>query len=260
MISARHAKGNVRMDQVDIELLCQVHEDIDHLRNASRPPFANDTPRRLANELRRLLIEGQLQAAWKMLGNPRSPVIRANKMHDFVKRNNSFAISLGATLNGEMKIGGFMSGEGEFSKEEIESYAKESFELLNFPFLMNEFLDSTSIWCENVSISRRNIILYVAVKMGGVHYDTKRKDNKRDKIFSVIDKILDKGWYFGGYTEIIDNDKVEKIDKNLRPDNATGPLAAEIVSYCQSICSSPDVMELQKQIKDCVDFSARRSI
>lgn len=98
-------------------------------------------------------------------------------------------------------------------------------------FPMHEYRDSAAAWVYGHRIKRFHIIAYVANKRGGAHLDQKRK--KDEQSYAALDRVA-KEAYLGG-----DDDGVSAHD----------PISFEILSICQDLTSSEDIMRLMEQLR-----------
>jgi hypothetical protein len=160
------------MDHRQFELFKVVADDLDYLRQEwnSNP---SDTSLRLGSvALRRLLLEGVLNTAWResgMLGRITIP-----------------APNLDKEINADSGIfSGFAGGahyKDVFAKLGIlhrgpEGGASGQPEPEDENYRLNKFLDSTGLYFEKKRITRREVISYVANKLGGAHLDFNRESD-----------------------------------------------------------------------------------
>jgi hypothetical protein len=166
-----------------------VLEDLQHLGRAWNDSVDDSVLRRDSTILRRLLIDGDLNEAWKMLGFKQKIFVFAPRAEYFLETKESHKINF--ILSG----GGLY--QGIFAALAIHNKGKEAVTLpshinpIEHKFTLSEFLDSVSIFVENTKISRRELIQYVANKLGGVHIDFSRKGRLAQK-FETLDRNIDR--------------------------------------------------------------------
>lgn len=226
------------MDFQKIELISRVSEDLNHLKSAVNPPFASDTPRRISPELRRLFIENDLKQCWRAAGFEREPFIEGIKMSESLTSSDGVVFSGGAVTNGGVRMKSIAFIPRALSELELmEISNKINVSSNNYIFKLSEYLDSVSILVDGFKINRRQIVKFMANKLGGVHFDNSR-GQKRDKVcYALLDNIIDLGMTFGGVAE----DGVKKVSHGK-----IGPISLEIMSIARNLIESPDIICLME--------------
>jgi hypothetical protein len=198
----------------DPELLRIVREDLDHLEKEWHAGVANEHLRITSSLLRRLLVDGQLQRAWIAAGFTRQPIIAAP---DF----DRMLASVDATKVVFALAGGGLTAAGQ-PRTDIEARFLVLVEGGSIPFVVSAeearaagvedrsfrlgaFVEGPCAYARGVRIKRRELIAYVANKLGGAHYDS-RRDPVRERAFVLLDeihRIFDMAGRTGVYYELL---------------------------------------------------------
>lgn len=198
----------------DLERLIVVGGDLEYLQNLPKDRLLTHAEIRLAaGVLRRLLVDGELRAVWRIIG-----------AHDVTKLAVSateidtalaawpigwiqYAWAGGASASGAHHAGVVF---GAIPKEEHERYGsiEEFFRLNPLPthggvrkMVLDDWLRSTSVAINTneiglVKVSRRAVLTYIANRRGGVHFDSRRnigKLNPRKRRRENESSLLDHG-------------------------------------------------------------------
>lgn len=203
------------------DLLSVVREDVEYLATEWDQEISDASLRRASPVLRRLLVEGELQRAWKAAGFEKQPLIECTQLHIPVEiehqRHLVFAMSGGASYRGG-KIFSPM-----FFKTNLSSPPK--IENVRAVLPLTQFVAAPSIAALGRIASRRQVIKYVTNKLGGAHHDTKRKDDGEELCFVALDKAF--------------NNSQLMMQFMGKP-----PIYFELLSIGQAVGKSPDVLRL----------------
>ena len=158
----------------------QVHtivQDLIYLRKWMTDP-PDDEIRRGSAILRRLLVERELGNAWRSLGYEKEPRIAAMDLKAAV------------TGRAEASLVFALAGGGTYKKWKCACMALWKNEKppdgevapVERPFGLSEYIESPSAFVEGQTISRRNVIQYMANVRGGVHLGT-QKARRQENMF-----------------------------------------------------------------------------
>lgn len=173
----------------ELELLRTVFEDLKYLSKEWTQWVEDDDLRRSSNVLRVQLVDGNYGRAWRLLGLPKEPTIVATDLSLFMgtipQERIVFAQAGGArSRNIDMRF--FFEISYAISNRERE--CQEEYSLFRTVYKMTEYLRSVSFIVKGSRISRREVIKYVANKLGGTHFDISR-NRKGDDTFILLDQI-----------------------------------------------------------------------
>lgn len=213
------------MDNSTKEFFTVVSEKLQFIMlESTRECPSNDEIRKISADMRFLFIDGNgnLKKAWKTAGLKNEPKILVpsflNKTDNSV--NSTIFTGGGANING-MQIMGFSYSDRALSDEEIKADYEKERASINAPaeqIGLNAYLNSKVVKVNNIMLSRREIIKYVANKLGGVHYDEKGRDQNVES--------------FRHEVRLLDQD----------------PIYFELLSYAQQVSESPDIKLLANKI------------
>ena len=176
-------------------------EDIKHLREKWDQRIDDTSLRIGSTTLRKLLVNDDLQKTWGVMGFRTPLLIEAVSLKTIQKlipvQNILIASAGGAKYNGVEVRGLF---KAEITPAENQKLArlippKDSVGI-------KEFLRTPCLIYKGQAINRKELICYVANKLGGAHFDEKRENGDKEKIFLLLDemkeevKILDKNVVF----------------------------------------------------------------
>ena len=226
----------------DLELIRMTAADLKFLGEAAHPTATDDELRRLSVTLRSLLVEGHIHKTWKLLGQPKSPTIFAPKLRTDLVAPDCFASAGGAELPGGVISQASVSNRF-MSIDELVAMAKTvSLGDTSFPFPLSDYLASCSIFTKGRRVTRQQVVLYVAHKKGGAHWDTSRSDKKAEISYKSLDDLGDVriGGSYDAAGGVIQKSK--------------HPVSFEILSIAQLVFRSPDIQHL---IAEAEKFKAR---
>ncbi len=171
------------------ELVRTVKADIAYLRSHWDQTVDDDSLRRSSPVLRRLVVENDLQRAWKEAGNPRGPMIRAPTLEGLIAEvplsKIVFAAAGGAKYGGA-ELMGVLARNYAVPEEEIKRRAQSGIpsKLMG----LREFASAPAVIVQGNLIPRRIVIKYVANKLGGAHFDSRRESNEEGVMYELLDK------------------------------------------------------------------------
>lgn len=216
------------------------------------PPSEADL-RRGSAALRRLLIDGALQSAWRHYGFKGQPTISGPDLeallaeHKTPLRHVVSLIAGGATINGLQFL---MLGAARVDnpKTGVSADAEEGFAVSVFsvsrdarngpadggllhltekPFSLNDYLGAPGAVRIGTAFKRRDIIQYFANYAGGVHLDgAKKKRRKKTEVYEHI----------------------AQLEKKIQADTMDG-LYFELLSIGQALGKSADLKALAEKIR-----------
>ncbi len=175
-------------------LVKTVIEDLIYLTEEFNCNVKDDSIRRNSSVLRRLLVDGDLLLAWRHLGFAGEPSIPSTNLDNELRVYNLDDIS-------DAFSGGTLTQDGECSSlisfmKNIEENGKLFFDsaekrLKVDYYTLSKYLALTSIYINrDIKITKAEVIKYVSNKLGGVHYDSKRRTEKPlDLKYEHLDKL-----------------------------------------------------------------------
>ncbi len=183
----------------DLERLVVIGGDLEYLMDLPRDRLLTHTEVRMsAGILRRLLVDGQLEALWRPIGRAArtQPTIEATEIDSALSKWPTrwirYAWAGGASTKVAHHTGLILA---LVPKGEHESYGSVEAFLEANPLpttgekrrmTVRAWLDSTSVAIQTneiglVTISRRSVLKYIANRKGGIHFDPKRDLTLADK-------------------------------------------------------------------------------
>jgi len=221
---------------MDKDLLTVIVEDLEYVTREWNTKNISDTNlRHSSNILRRLLIEGDLFTVARLFGVKKLRILSSGE--EYPSRDGAvFHQSGGAKHNGIQVKSITFYDKALTDKEIKEMYQKEKQKIVkNSPISLSDFLKKPSITIQGIEINREEIIKYVTNKLGGAHYDSKRKSgNSLEEKYKLLD----------------DHRNANKIaGKNA--------IYFELLSIGQKLVNNKDIQKLKKKIKN---FLKRESL
>jgi len=179
----------------NLDIIKVVAEDLRYLMDVWDQEVSDTSQRITSPILRRLISDDYLGKAWRLLGIAKEPIIRAINLDellgniDLTHVNQAFAG--GATYNG-MQIQGTFEYNRKSTPQEIKQNFERKKNIVAKSFRLSEYRSSPSIILQGEKISRQELILYVSNKLGGIHFDAERNQNKdRERKFQLLDIYRD---------------------------------------------------------------------
>jgi hypothetical protein len=159
--------------------------DLKWLTSQDFTKLDEDGLRELSGRLRRLLIEGSLHRYRKQTGAKGELHVEAPEL-PAVDSSTIYAQAAGAERS-VGKVAAVSVYSRALSPEEIRAMYEaqpDGPRLRVVP--LSRWLDSPCIYVQKVRVKRRDLIKYVANKLGGVHFD-ERRDPAKDHAFTALD-------------------------------------------------------------------------
>lgn len=179
-------------------LLKIVREDLRFLVEEWNQEVDDASLRRSSTVLRLLLVQGELQRAWKAAGFPAEPEIVTSTLTPtlatFPRSRILFAAAGGAKYRG-VELRGVLAIEGA-SQDEMESNRAHG--VPEERLRLRAFIEGPCIVVGGDLVPRRILIKYIANTQGAAHFDRKRPDDHEGRLFRRLDetaqrfKLLDK--------------------------------------------------------------------
>ncbi len=210
------------------ELVHTVASDLRYLREQWDEQVDDDSLRRSSTVLRRLLVDNELQRAWKAAGFSKEPTIAASALSlPPIPLDRIRVASAGGARYKGMVLSGLLTTvaggmtEAEIAADRAAGPPKEE------QFGLRRFIKSPCMVAEGLEVPRRILIKYVANKLGGSHFDSRRGTDPEDKIFGRLDSI--------GKT-------IEMVGKN--------PIYFELLSIGQALAHARDIKEFCDKVDE----------
>jgi hypothetical protein len=180
----------VAISPEDRQLIAIVHSDLQFLRDEWDNQVDDHSLRRSSPILRRFLVENDLHRAWKLAGFPSQALVRASTLEPILRtippHRITFASAGGGSYNGAEVRGAlllnFVMTEAQVKKVAEGPPPDREYRLLDFS-------SDTCVIALGKRFSRTQVVKYVANKLGGAHYDTRRGHRKDDAAFLLLDKV-----------------------------------------------------------------------
>lgn len=163
--------------------------DLRRLREFWSLELDNDSLRRNSGILRRLLIERDLTTAWRTLSFEETPMIMALSLDSVLRgiprRAVAFA-QLGGGSYSETTFAGIIKTDPRYDSVKIQqaifSNGPPELKLVS----LRKFTSADCVVVEGRGISRSRLLGYISNKLGGVHFDPKRREKHND--YKLLDK------------------------------------------------------------------------
>ena len=147
----------------------------------------DDALRRGSTVLRRLLVDGDLQRAWRVAGFERTPRITCSTLRPILRSEPldkiAFAAAGGAKYQGAELRGALMVNYAKLP-DQVKSDYESGVPSEQVP--LKDFIESACIVVKGQIVARCVLIKYVANKLGGAHHDhraaTARTDNRGNPV------------------------------------------------------------------------------
>ena len=203
-------------------LLRVVAEDILYLRQEWGQDVEDASLRRGSTVLRRLLVEGDLQRAWRATGFSAAPSIPTYIVEPVLTLFDSRRITL-ASAGGAVFHGAQLSGQLmlDYAASQEEILKHMNLGLPSATLTLRDFTEGVAILVRGERVRRRHVIKYVANKLGGAHHDTKRGRGIEDQLYALLDGFRDDPLLLG------------------KP-----VVYFELLSIGQAVASAPDIQQL----------------
>jgi hypothetical protein len=180
------------MNSAERETVATAAKDLRFLATEWDQSVDDDSLRRSSTTLRLLLVGGVYGRAWRLVGFQGEPKVVAPDLEANLAGLDQTSItwahaggaeSQGITVEHPMVMSRAMS------PEEVKRRFERGREPVTSTYGLSRFLESTCVLYGDVAVRRREIILYVANKLGGAHLDAKR-DPIKDRVAIALDETL----------------------------------------------------------------------
>ena len=171
------------------ELVRTVKADIAFLRTQWDHTVDDDSLRRSSPILRRLIVDNDLQRAWKESGQTREPKLQAATLQGVIAEiplDKVVFAAAGGAHYGNAHLAGVLIRNYAVPPEEIQRRAKTG--VPTKVMGLREFANAPSVIVQGKPITRRIVIKYVANKLGGAHFDGARDETELGAMYGLLDK------------------------------------------------------------------------
>lgn len=181
------------MNRIERERVSVVAEDLHFLREEWDKEATDSSLRRSSAVLRRLLVDNDFGQAWRAVGLPKGPLVKAVEMSAVINnrpiQSVEFAHAGTVTHKGMMVFGAAVYNRA-LSPAEIRKGFQGGPDYEGRKMALKRFLEGAIIIVKGTRIDRRELILYVSNKLGGAHFDARRRDsNPLEKKFRLLDTL-----------------------------------------------------------------------
>jgi hypothetical protein len=200
--------------------------DLRFLRLTWDQDVSDDSLRISSPIVRKLLVEGHLQRAWKHAGFDREPTITGSTLKPMLARVGLTQIecaTAGGALYKGIEMRGSMLAQFAMSPEDIQAAAKDG--VPTDTLGLRAYIEAPGMVVQGREIPRRVIIKFIANVLGGVHYGSKGSQAAEVALFKRLDHAR--------RTHIL-------VDKPS--------VYFELLSIGQALCASADVRRLEEKI------------
>jgi hypothetical protein len=170
------------------ELVENVISDLRYIKKDWNESVEDDELRRGSTVLRRLLIDKELAQALRASGLNSNPMLEASTLDPIIKSISRdkirFASAGGARYKGIELRGWYFARTAKSQKEIKREYERG---IPSVSISIHDFVEAPCLILYGEIILRRQLIQYVAHKLGGAHTDDKR-DRKKDRPYILMDK------------------------------------------------------------------------
>ena len=168
-----------------------VLQDLRYLKSRWDHEIDDVSLRQSSALLRRLLVDGDLQRAWKSVGFTREPVIPHPTLAPLFRVIPSeqflFAAAGGARYRGvEMQTA--FEVRGLLSEDEQQRLVSSGLPIETLG--LQSFIEGTCMVVRGFPVRRRQLIKFVANKLGGAHFDRQRGNTADDLAYKRLDEVV----------------------------------------------------------------------
>ncbi len=135
--------------------------------------------------LRRLFVQDDFLKAWNQNGLIEKPRVVAPRAEYFLEHPDRARVDMIIAGGGE--FGGTFAALAVVNKGGAPLQVSPDDMPMQHRFTVGEFLQSVGIYVDNMRVSRREVIKYVANKLGGAHLDRSRS-GKLSRKFDALDR------------------------------------------------------------------------
>ncbi|MCK6447498.1 MAG: hypothetical protein L6Q99_13995 [Planctomycetes bacterium] len=174
----------------DRDLVSVVREDLVHLEQTWTRTVSDPQLRIASTVLRRLCVDGDFAKAWRALGLPGQPKVRAPDLEGMLRGvpfdRIAFAAAAGANFGGGI-VTTPIHFRGDASDLPMLGQEAPATVLMK----LTKFVDSPCMIIQGRQIPRHTLITYVANKLGGAHLDDRRDpSSSKDSRYQLLDEAL----------------------------------------------------------------------
>ena len=173
------------------ELLEIVADDLRYLKQEWHESVEDSALRRGSAVLRRLLVQNELQRAWRMAGFASQPIVTASTLEPILQQiplqKLAFAAAGGARNKGAELRGALIAN---YAMSEAEVKTQYEAEVPSAKMKLRDFVAAPCVVVSGELVTRHLLIKYIANKLGGVHYDPARSADER--LFRLLDSAREK--------------------------------------------------------------------
>lgn len=183
-------------------LLSVVRTDLVWLRDEWSHDLGRDAVRRASPALRLLLVDNLYGQAWRAVGLPREPVISAislDRYDDLIESGKVTSAYAAGPTGHEAQIFTSVTVHGEIPEWMDPNRHQQLGHEHASDFPLRAFLESTCMVVEGHRVSRRELIKYVANRLGGAHFGLAGAKLATRPLFELLDKAADDGGLVLGY-------------------------------------------------------------
>jgi hypothetical protein len=167
------------------ELVRIVASDLQYLHDEWNEQIDDDSLRRTSAVLRLLLVQNELQRAWKEAGFVKEPEIVALTLaYEPLSLDRILFASAGGARYKGARMGGAFVAKGHLTPDQRRGLGPPEKR-----FGLRDFINSPCIAIEGALVSRRVLIKYVSNKLGGAHFDPRRDHSEEGKVFRRLDSV-----------------------------------------------------------------------
>jgi hypothetical protein len=170
-----------------------VAEDLRFLQDEWDETVDDHSLRRSSGVLRILLVDDAFGRAWRLMGFPKQPNVKANNLHAIVatapRKDLTYAQAAGARHGGMEIVAPVLIGSGTLTDEDAQKLDVFLSQDFTREFALRDFVESTCIMGGGQNVKRREVVQFVANKLGGTHLDTVR-NRKRDAAYALLDELM----------------------------------------------------------------------
>jgi hypothetical protein len=217
------------MDPAERRFLGLVLDDLESIAEDSMDGVSERALRRTSVELRKLIVEGYLQRAWRLAGFQREPRLMTASLSPILDRLGSrvvFGVAGGAKDRGRIVQGMYGYKGTEAIPDDLEATP---------PIVeigLHRFTREPCFVWGQVRINRHSLIKYVANKAGGAHFDAGRSSLAEEEAYRVLDN----------FTEMKESPAVGQPMKDM--------VYYELLAAGQAIAESSDAATLALRIRE----------
>jgi len=182
-----------RIDRAKKELIEGVADDLRLLHEDWGDAADDHTLRRGSTLLRRLLVDAQLQRAWKGAGFEKEPEIEGGTLKEILKIVPVQEIAL-ASVGGAKYEGGEIRGLMSLNNElgNAEAYEMAQAALATEKLGLRGWTEGACMVVQGIPVPRRVLVKFISNKLGGAHFDASRGASLEERQFALLDEVRER--------------------------------------------------------------------